>query len=235
MLAIRKAAMNKWKIEENSKYNRAVGEIDYIVIDDMLNDTECRDMHRILLNNPMWRKKNPISKHLYNSRPKCVMGSLLLERVEALIRQKTNEELILIDHWALLYSKNTDGNMHADFGQFTLTYWLTPEEHNLNKNTGGLLLYDVQRPKNSSANQYLTAGGASEKYVSERTQNHVVVPYRHNRAVLFDSSHFHKTHTPNFDITKPEGMRMNLTFSYASTVHVIEQVELINGEHKSNV
>lgn len=209
--------------------------IDYAIIDDLLTEGECAELHKGLLGSAMWRKKNPISKHLYNSKPKCVTGSSLLSKVQEVIGRKSNEKLILVDYWALLYSKNSDGNMHADFGQITLTYWLTPEIYNLNKESGGLLIYDVRRPNNLSANQYLNAGKESESYVLERASSHVVIPYRHNRAVLFDSSFFHKTHSPSFDITNPAGMRMNLTFSYASAEHVIAQAALINGESNGNV
>ncbi len=205
------------------------GDIDCTIIDDFLDITQCRELHKNLLNNQMWRKKNPISKHLYNSQPKSAFVEIILASVDSAMRKRAGDGINLIDYWALLYSKNSDGNTHADFGQLTLTYWLTPEEYNLDSDTGGLLIYDVKRAKDLRASEYLTAGQASEKYVLERTRRHVIVPYRCNRAVLFDSSHYHKTHSPNFDIAHPEGMRMNLTFSYACAEHVAEQVRLING------
>ncbi|WP_343177659.1 hypothetical protein [Pseudomonas sp. 4810-S13] len=210
-------------------FERPSALIDYTIIDDFLNAAQCHALHKSLLCNRMWRKKNPISKHLYNSQPKSAIVESILAKVDSVMRERAGCSLQLIDYWALLYSKNSDGNTHADFGQLTLTYWLTPEEYNLDATTGGLIIYDVKRGMDQRANEYLIAGQASEEYVLQRTQQHVIVPYRCNRAVLFDASHYHKTFSPHFNIAHPEGMRMNLTFSYASAEHIAEQVRLING------
>ncbi|MDF7793105.1 hypothetical protein [Pseudomonas syringae] len=203
--------------------------IDYTVIDDFLEIAQCRELHKSLLTNQMWHKKNPISKHLYNSQPKSIAVEKVLAEVDGLMKSRSASSINLIDYWALLYSKNSDGNTHADFGQLTLTYWLTPEEYNLDLNTGGLIIYDIKRAKNIGASEYLAAGKVSAQYVLERTKRHVVIPYKCNRAVLFDSSHYHRTNSPYFDIARPEGMRMNITFSYACAEYVAEQIRLING------
>jgi hypothetical protein len=202
-------------------------DIRYIVIDDFLEDETCKALHAELLSNQMWRQKNPLSKHLHNARPKSALIASLVGEITEQVRQDSPEDIDLIDYWALLYSLNTDGNVHADFGQLTLTYWLTPEHYNLDPATGGLLLYDVCRDPGQGANIYLAAGKESEDYVNKSTLRQVVIPYRCNRAVLFDSSHYHKTHSPNFDISRPEGMRMNLTLAYASAAHVERQFKLI--------
>ena len=202
-------------------------DIRYLVIDDFLEDETCNALHVELLANQMWRQKNPLSKHLHNARPKSALIVSVVNAITAQVRQDALEDIDLIDYWALLYSLNTDGNVHADFGQLTLTYWLTPEHYNLDPATGGLLLYDVRRDPGQGANIYLAAGKESEDYVNKSTRRKVVIPYRYNRAVLFDSSHYHKTHSPNFDNSRPEGMRMNLTLAYASAAHVEQQFKLI--------
>jgi hypothetical protein len=198
-----------------------------VVIDDFLDEATRAKLHEELLSDQMWRLKNPVSKHLHNSRPRTSAVDALLPKVDAEIKRGWSNSIGLIDYWALLYAKNTDGNVHADFGQLTLTYWLTPDHYNLEPATGGLILFDVRRGPEEGADRYLVAGKESERHVRARSSHHTVVPYRCNRAVLFDSSHYHKTHTPVFDVSTPQGMRMNLTLMYASVAHVEQQIRLI--------
>jgi hypothetical protein len=122
--------------------------------------------------------------------------------------------LALMTHWALLYHRDTPGNVHADDAAFSLTVWLTPDEFNLDPTTGGLTLYDVKRPVEMMPHEYLIAG-SSGPYVAAHTRGQrAYVPYRGNRAVLFDARTFHVTSTPRFadgDVTQK---RLNLSLAF---------------------
>ncbi len=219
--------MQASKKNETQLFFEKTEAIPHLIIDDFLEPKICALLHSEMLNNQMWRLKNPLSKHLYNSQPITNETKNLLLKSNHIAQQMLTKEIELIDYWAILYSKNTDGNVHADFGQLTLTYWITPDKFNLNPETGGLLIYDVRRADNLSASSYLQTGNESEKFVITHTKSNKIIPYRCNRAVIFDSSYYHKTNSPLFDTSHPEGMRMNITLAYATKSHVCEQIRLI--------
>ena len=39
-------------------------------------------------------------------------------------------------------------NVHADSAKVNLNFWITPNKFNINKNSGGLRVYDEPAPKN---------------------------------------------------------------------------------------
>ena len=46
--------------------------------------------------------------------------------------------------WAFKYdSKLGRDNVHADFGKVNLNFWITPDDYNLKKDSGGLIVYDT--------------------------------------------------------------------------------------------
>ena len=199
-----------------------------VIIDDFLPANTAEDVHAELLSNQMWRIKNPISKHLYNSQPHTSSLTQIIPELQAVIAQTFNSTYQLSDFWAMLYSKNTDGNVHADFGDLTLTYWLTQDKYNKCSDTGGLVLYDVKRPYDMPLTQYLSSGKASEAYVDAHTAGAItVIPYRFNRSILFNPTIFHKSNRPQFDLSALSHMRMNLTFAFDDPAESQKQLDMI--------
>ena len=201
----------------------------HVVVDDFLPPETTRQLHSELLANQMWRIKNPASKHLHNNRPSTNLLTCIAPTLENIIAQTFDGKYRLIDYWAMLYSRNTDGNVHADFGDLTLTHWLTPDKYNACPRSGGLVLYDVRRPRDMPLTQYLSSGDASRAYVDSHTAGRVVViPYRFNRAVVFNPTTFHKSHRPQFDLSRTSHMRMNVTFSFSNPAEMRRQLETIS-------
>ena len=51
--------------------------------------------------------------------------------------------------WAFKCNNQMKGiKIHADFAAININFWITPDKANLNKNTGGLLIWDKESPKN---------------------------------------------------------------------------------------
>lgn len=200
----------------------------YVVIDSFLPTVMAHQLHKELVQNPMWRIKNPVSKHLHNRQPKTNMTRTIVPELQHIFAQHFDAKLQVDDFWAMMYSRNSDGNVHADFGDLTLTYWLTPEEFNKDPGTGGLILYDVRRPDGMKVNEFLSAGEASARYVQMHSSGDpTTIPYRFNRAVLFNPRIFHKSDSPHFDITDPMRMRLNLTLSFSDLVEARRKLEEI--------
>ncbi|UUX50793.1 tetratricopeptide repeat protein [Nisaea acidiphila] len=97
--------------------------------------------------------------------------------------------------WAYKYDQHMSGiNPHADFAAVNVNFWINHAESNLDKETGGLLVFRKPAPKDWTFERYNTAP-AEEIYAAlgEDRHNPIRVANRENRALLFDSRLFHET------------------------------------------
>ena len=104
-------------------------------------------------------------------------------------------------------------NVHADFAIHNLNFWITPDEYNNNKNSGGLKVYDAPAPDNWTFKNYNINGNKIHKFLKENNANCINVPYKFNRAVLFNSAYFHETDEIDFK-NEYEGRRINNTYLF---------------------
>ena len=107
-------------------------------------------------------------------------------------------------------------NIHADSAIHNLNFWITPDEYNNNKNSGGLKVYDMPAPDNWTFKDY----NASKiemiyDFLKKNKANCINVPYKYNRAVLFNSAYFHETDEIDFK-DKYVGRRINNTYLFGS-------------------
>lgn len=134
--------------------------------------------------------------------------------------------------WAYIYARNDDRNessshprgidAHADDADVSVNVWITEDEANLNKETGGLVIYEPIQPKNwtfEQANQdsvaiydYLRRKSAESPSVAKESSS-VRIPYRCNRATLLNGYRFHKTDDLHFK-SGFHNHRINLTFLF---------------------
>ncbi len=117
--------------------------------------------------------------------------------------------------WGFKYSSRMDKgiNVHADFARVNLNFWVTPDEANLDPESGGLVVYDVPAPLSWSFDDYNTNEEPIYAFLAQSKAGSRRVPYRCNRAVLFNSSLFHETDALHF---KPgfENRRVNITYLF---------------------
>lgn len=129
--------------------------------------------------------------------------------------------------WAYKYESNTTDNnndktaqestgvhTHADDAAVNVNIWLTPDDANLDPNSGGLVVFTVKPPHDWGRKEFNANWEVIEEKLLKPTDfANVTVPYRQNRAVIFDSFLFHKTDTHRF---KPgyANRRINLTLLY---------------------
>ncbi len=105
--------------------------------------------------------------------------------------------------------------IHADAAAVNVNFWITADDANVDPTCGGLIVWDKEAPKdwdfaayNSTAFQprivdFLKQSGAEAKKI----------PYRENRAVIFNSDLFHESDTCVFR-DDYESRRLNITFLY---------------------
>ncbi|CAJ1961821.1 unnamed protein product [Cylindrotheca closterium] len=117
--------------------------------------------------------------------------------------------------WAYKYDSEYTGiNLHADQAAVNVNLWLTPDEANLDPNSGGLVVFTAKPPADWDFARFNTDTEEVHDLLLKPTNyDNVTVPHRQNRAVLFDSALFHQTDEYSFK-KGYENRRINLTFLY---------------------
>jgi hypothetical protein len=110
-------------------------------------------------------------------------------------------------------------NMHADFAQVNVNFWITPDEACEDPETGGMVVFDTPAPKSWTFADYNTDPDRLAAYVKLHDAKPLRVPYRENRCVIFDSALMHVTDEIRF---KPgyENRRVNVTLLYGQGLSV---------------
>lgn len=120
----------------------------------------------------------------------------------------------LLQMWAFKYSNiQPITNPHADFAAANLNFWITPDEANLDKQTGGMVIYDVEAPAEWQHEDYNRNGKLINEFLSRSETKKIYIPYKSNRAILFNSDLFHVTAPLEFD-NDYENRRINVTMLY---------------------
>ena len=115
---------------------------------------------------------------------------------------------------AYKYDSQLEGiKIHADFAAVNVNFWLTPDTANCDPASGGLRVYKVKAPNEWSFRKYNTDVEAMESFVSASGNEPLIVPYRQNRAVIFDSDLFHCTDNLDFK-SGYENRRINVTMLF---------------------
>jgi len=115
--------------------------------------------------------------------------------------------------WAFKYGAQVQGvDPHADFSRLTLNLWLTPDEANLDPDSGGLLFWPARAPAEASFREYNSDDAWLERLRAGRPPNRRV-PHRCNRAILFDSALLHASDRIEF-ADRHDARRINLTIAF---------------------
>jgi len=120
--------------------------------------------------------------------------------------------------WAFKYDSQLQGiQLHGDVAAINLNFWITPDEANLDENSGGLRIWDKAAPADWSFNEFNSGSDEAQarvrKFLADNQANEIVVPYRQNRAVVFNSDLFHATDHFHFK-EGYENRRLNITMLF---------------------
>jgi len=126
---------------------------------------------------------------------------------------------IFADHrltqmWAYKYEPRMEGiGIHGDNAAVNVNFWITPDEANLDSGSGGLMVWPAEAPAQWNFDDYNKDRKKIRRFLDSSGVAPVNVPYRQNRAVIFNSDLFHATAPLNF---KPgyENRRVNVTMLF---------------------
>lgn len=173
-------------------------------------------LRRYLLNSTIWYDFSHIGGCLASYLEDGLASPLMLQIADE-IRAALPE--ILSDHpltqiWAFKAIGVQRGiDVHADDGAVSINFWVTPDGANEDPDSGGLAIYGKQPPPGWKISDYESDTARIRDFLGNDEAGRIVVPYRENRAILFDSRLFHESDAPRF---KPgyENRRINITMLF---------------------
>lgn len=109
--------------------------------------------------------------------------------------------------------------MHADFATVNVNFWISDETGNRNPETGGLLVWDVEAPRDWPFEDYNRNEAKAMHFLKEQKANVQRIAHKTNRVLIFNSALFHKTDEIDF-ADEYEKRRLNVTLLYGSKLPV---------------
>ena len=203
-----------------ARYLTKQPEVTYI--DDLLNHDALRALRQFCWEATIWKKdyENGYSGAFLGDG----FASPLLFQIADELRRKFPrifKHHRLTQAWAFKHDSARRGlNIHADAAAVNVNFWITADEANLNPETGGLVVYDKEAPKEWNFSDYNSEQNKPKifAWLKEVGAEAVRIPYRANRAVVFNSDLFHETDEIAFkddylsrriNVTLLYGFRMN--------------------------
>jgi len=186
-----------------------------VVIDDLLTPEGLAAVREFCWGSTMWQR--PYENGYLGAMPEVGFAAPLLAQIAEELR--ATFPTVIGDHglrllWGFKYDSRLTGiNMHADQAAVNVNFWITPDEANLNPDRGGIVIYNANAPADWEAADYNGNDPRVRDFLARVDAKPVVVPYRANRAVIFDSDLFHETDVLAFK----EGYlnrRINLTMLF---------------------
>lgn len=191
-----------------------------VIIDNVLSPVALSKIRQLLLESTVWyQTKMPLKFGGYVG---AYIDDGLYDRILLQLAFELNQALPRIMHghplrylWAYKYDSEYTGiNTHADQAAVNVNLWITPDDANLDKNSGGLVIFTAKPPSDWDFERFNTdTERVMEDILKPTNFRNVTVPYRENRAVMFDSALFHHTDTFKFK-DGYENRRINLTLLY---------------------
>ena len=188
----------------------------YMVIDDFLNKEVLDKLYSFCLTNSIWNEFDYKNGYIGSFIENGFNAPLLLQISEEIRLQYPEilKKFPLTKAWAFKCNNQMKGiKIHADFAAININFWITPDKANLNKNTGGLLIWDKEAPKNWDFEKYNNNHLAIKNFLKKKKSKMKRIKYKSNRVIIFNSNLFHAS--DNFNFKKNyENRRINITLLY---------------------
>lgn len=189
------------------------------VIDNFLTAEALQELRNFCLESTVWFHNRYAYGRLgafFQDGFNCPLLLQISEELRARLTRVIGDRYPLRQLWGF---KNTqplpaDVTTHADFAAVNVNLWITSEDANLDEHSGGLVLYDVDAPMNWDFDTY-NGSDSITPYLRRQRSKAVTIPYRHNRAIVFNSDLFHGTDAVSFR-SEYQHHRTNVTMLYGN-------------------
>lgn len=196
-------------------YDRRPG---IVVIDGFLSEEALHELRRFCLESTLFQR----NRYAHGRLGSLFFGGFCCPLVTQ-IAEELREELPALlapryplrQIWAF---KNTQplppgATLHADFAAVNVNFWITPDEANRAPDRGGMVIYGVDAPPQWSFRDYNERIDQIRTFLIAHRPGQMRIPYRQNRAVIFNSDLFHATDAVDFD-PRYENHRINVTMLF---------------------
>ncbi|MCT4351745.1 hypothetical protein M5362_01180 [Streptomyces sp. Je 1-79] len=197
-----------------------------VVIDDLLTPEALASLRAFCLESTVWSANRYAHGRLgafFRDGFNCPLLLQIAEELADALPRVIGDRYPLRQLWAFKNGPDLprSGHTHADFAAVNVNFWITPTEANLDPGSGGLIVHRADAPPDWDFDTYNGRPDIIGSYLETRQVGAVRIPYRANRAILFDSDLFHGTDGVRF---RPgyENRRINVTMLYgerADDVH----------------
>jgi hypothetical protein len=192
------------------------GAMGAVYFDDLLTPAALLELRRYLLESTIWHDFSHIGGFVASYLEDGLACPLILQIADEL--RRTFPDLLakhpLSQAWAFKGLRADSAvDVHADDAAISVNFWVTPTSANLNPHHGGLAVCRVPPPRDWVLRGYEADKERTVAFLEQNAVNTLIVPYRENRAVLFESRLFHQSDQPKF-ASNYQNYRINLTFLF---------------------
>lgn len=217
---------HNWESLQNDYLNKQHRSL---VIDNFLSQEALLKLRTLLLDSTFWldSKSGYVGTYLHTG-----FSCPLVAQIDHEIRSKLPqilEGLELQNAWSFMFDGSLGGvNTHADDAQVQINIFLTHTEANLwSENSaeprGGLIIFGIGPPDNWPFTDFNSEGAhpAIDDLIASTGNWNLTVPYVQNRAIMFDSTYFHRTDEMKFK-SGYKNRRINVTFLYGKRSKLVQ-------------
>jgi Flp pilus assembly protein TadD len=191
-----------------------------VVVDDFLRAEALANLRSFCLESTFWydaaHANGYVGAYVHDG-----FAAPLLAQIAAEFRARMPQIFAahaLLQLWAYHYDSRLAGiEMHADFAAVNVNFWLTPDEANLDPESGGMIIWDREAPADWTAADYNRTDPEAKRAIREWLEAEGAkgtrIAHRQNRVVIFNSDLFHRTDDVRF---RPGygNRRLNVTMLY---------------------
>jgi tetratricopeptide (TPR) repeat protein len=230
---VRRALSETWSAAEvESQYlDKPPG---VVVVDDFLARDALEELRRFCLESTVWSANRYGHGRLgafIRDGFTCPLLLQIAEELREALPRVIGERYPLRQLWGFKndHTLPADSTTHADFAAVNVNFWITPDDANLDKNTGGLVVYEVDAPLEWDFYSYNGRADLIQSYLLRHQARKVVIPYRQNRAIIFNSDLFHGTDSVRFRVGY-ENRRINVTMLYGHRENDVHHPQLARSD-----
>lgn len=188
-----------------------------VVVDDFLSEEALANLREFCMESTVWFANRYGYGRLGAFFRDGFNGPLLVQIAEELqcaLPRVIGKRHPLLQMWGFKYGHVQPATFaHADFAAVNVNIWLTPDSANLSSGSGGIIVYDVEAPADWDFDSYNRRGENISDFLRTQQPRAITIPYRANRAVIFNSDLFHAT-SPFYFRKGYENRRINVTMLF---------------------
>ncbi|MGF6231242.1 tetratricopeptide (TPR) repeat protein [Inquilinus ginsengisoli] len=212
-----RALSDQWdaRAVENAYIDRPPG---IVIIDNFLTDTALEAVRAFALQSTVWFANRYAYGRLgafFHEGFACPLLVQIAEELRDAFPRVIGDLYPLRQLWGFKNCEDlpADATVHADFAAVNVNFWITPNDANLDPLSGGMVVYGVDAPSHWDFETYNGRLDIIKPFLKRQGAQSITIPYRQNRAIIFNSDLFHATSKVHFR-SGYENHRINITMLY---------------------